>query len=84
MYGNSARVNISECNFFKQKVFNFNNYLSNLCAVENVLSYHGHTGFWTNAISEWSRDDIHPNNSVGRKKYRRSVRIAVSVNNKYN
>ena len=67
------RVDISESELFKQKIFSFNNYLLNLCAV----SYHVHKGFWTNSISEWSRDGIHPNNSVGRKNYKQSVRIAV-------
>ena len=71
------RVDISESELLKQKIFSFNNYLLNLCAVENVLSYHVHKRFWTNSISEWSRDGIHPNNSVGRKKYKQSVRIAV-------
>lgn len=54
-----------------------NKYLMDLCEVEARVHFHMHKGFWSSSPNEWSRDGIHPNNPIGRKKYRASLRKAV-------
>jgi len=62
---------------FKHNVNLFNTILSDLCFVDPQIDYHTHRGFWASPIEEWSRDGIHPNTSVGRQKYKTSIRSAV-------
>lgn len=62
---------------FQSKVNRFNTYLKNFADVEPNITYHTHRGFWDIPINEWSRDFIHPNTPLGRKKYATSLTRAV-------
>ena len=55
----------------------YNGFLAHLCEVEPRIRYHVHSGYWLHSVSTWSRDGIHPNTILGRKKYKRSLRSAV-------
>ena len=59
----------------REKMFQFNNFLKHLCEVN--IPYHVHRGFWLDPVDVWSRNGIHPNTSLGRKKYKASLRSAV-------
>ena len=55
----------------------YNNVLRHFCDVETDIDYHTHRGFWQTANESWSRDGLHPNTVIGRRKYKRSLRQAV-------
>ena len=61
--------------------------LKSLTRSHHNLFYHKHKGFYEveeNGVKKplspwvWSRDGIHPNNQLGRKKYFNSLRLAIS------
>ena len=58
-------------------MFQFKIFLKHLCDVEVNIPYHVHRGFWLDPVDVWSRNGIHPNTSLGRKKYKASLRSAV-------
>ena len=55
----------------------YNKVLRHFCDVETNIDYHTHRGFWQTANESWSRDGLHPNTVIGRRKYKRSLRQAV-------
>ena len=51
----------------------FNRVIKAHCAIEPGLHYHSHRGCWTNDISSWSIDELHPNPW----RYKKSTRQAL-------
>ena len=72
----SSRLNSSESNF-KSNIVNYNTYLRNMCSVNSSIHYWKHKGFWADPVSYWSRDGIHPNSRIGRKRYCTSIKNAI-------
>lgn len=62
---------------FATAAFQLNNYLKHLAETEPRVMYHPHKGFWDSPVTTWSRDGIHPNATLGRKRYVKSIRKAV-------
>ena len=62
---------------FNDRIHELNGVLRDLCFNTPGLHYHSHPGFWTNPISSWSNDGIHPNSTFGRKRYKASLRTAL-------
>ena len=52
----------------------YNGYIKNYCEIEDQIFYKTLQGFWTSDICTWSRDTIHPNTVLGRKKYKNALR----------
>ena len=72
----SSRLNSSESNF-KLNIVNCNTYLRNMCSVNSSIHYWKHKGFWADPVSYWSRDGIHPNSRIGRKRYCTSIKNGI-------
>ena len=62
---------------FYSAMYHFNNILKHLCAVEPHITYWCHKGFWQVPVGHWSHDGVHPNTSLGRKKFKVSIRAAI-------
>ncbi len=74
---NSVNLTLDE---FHDRALLLNKSLSHLAKFTPGISYHNHAGFWRDGEgstvhpSEWSFDAIHPNNQVGRKLYKKSLK----------
>ena len=62
---------------FSTAAYEVNNYLKHFAHADPHITYHGHKGFWSQDISFWSRDGVHPNSTTGRDCYKKSIGRAV-------
>ena len=61
---------------FADAALKLNLLLKDYAGTHPCTFYQNHKGFWTTPVSSWSRDGVHPNTSLGRKRYIKSIRKA--------
>ena len=71
-----SRLNDLSPSQFASAAFDLNDFVKQSTAASPRTIYHLHKGFWEDPISVWSRDGIHPNATLGRKRYIKSIRRA--------
>ena len=73
---------------FEQNVHVINSHLRLMASKEDKIFFHMHKGFWETeeqgkklkmSVQVWSHDLVHPNNQIGRAKYKNSIRNAISA-----
>ncbi len=79
---------LSSVDEFNSLFREFNSYIFELCKNSDQIFYHSHRGFWEILdedgnkselpVESWSNDGIHPNNIMGRHKYKNSLRNVLS------
>ena len=52
----------------------YNTALYQKCSMDSQIHYKSHSGFWQNPIHHWSWDGIHPNTTMGRRLFKKSIR----------
>ena len=67
----------SESQPLNEKIYQYNGLLKDFCEVEENISCKCLQGFWQDPISMWSRDNIHPNTKLGRKRYKNDLRRVI-------
>lgn len=61
---------------FSAAALQLNSLMKDYAGTDPLTFYHNHKGFWTTPVQAWSRDGVHPNSTLGRKRYSKSLRKA--------